>query len=290
MVHSAEEQRPSRVRDTREFLKPLENRSPDALADLLDSVHCEGFVYRVTAHQAPWCLENGRVGDAIGYFIVTGSARLSLGRDLSIDLYTSDYAIVAPQLPHRLQSLQTHHETLIGRTAYGLNVAQARPLFRSLPPVLVLQGRSDVAQKHVELSRLIAELHDELEPGNKALVSRLTEAAFIFSVLTYRRDEAAKGHSSTIDPSTLRIAPSLHAMHRHPERLFCSEFARRTGETPARYLARIRLEQASKLLRHSTLAIATIAAHVGYSDPVTLGRAFRRHFGMSLGAFRSAVE
>jgi AraC-like DNA-binding protein len=95
-------------------------------------------------------------------------------------------------------------------------------------------------------------------------------------------------------------------MHRHPEKhwtlamlakesglsrsLFCAEFAKTIGETPTRYLARVRLEQASELLRHSNLAIATIASHVGYSDPVTLGRAFKRHFGLSLGAFRAAAN
>jgi AraC-like DNA-binding protein len=234
---------------------------------------------------------------------VTGSARLSFEPGTSIDLQVGDYALVAPQLPHQLQSLQPKVETLVGRATYGLNIVNARPLFRSLPPVMVLQGRSDITQKHRALARLIVELHNESELGNKALVNRLIESAFILSVLTHRREQELGGHSLPIDPNTLRIAPSLHAMHRHPEKhwtlaklakesglsrsLFCAEFAKATGETPTRYLSKIRLDRASELLRHSSLAIATIASHVGYGDSVTLGRAFKRHFGLSLSAFRN---
>lgn len=289
--------------DPSDFLTAFEDESPDALSDLFDCVRCEAFTYNVTRFEAPWCLNNCPVADATAYYIAAGAVRLSAGPDNCVDLHQGDSAIVMPNLRHKLQSLGPNGETVIGRTAYGLDVARAQPLLRSLPPFLVLRGATDDIQEHVALAYMTAKLRDDSERGNKALMRRLTEALFIFSILAYRRKQA---QAAPFDPSNLRIAPSLQAIHRHPEvdwtlsmlateaglsrSLFCTEFASTIGDTPKRYLTRVRLLQASELLRHSNLSLAAVAFRVGYSGEVTLGRAFKRFYGVTLGEFRTAAR
>ncbi len=58
------------------------------------------------------------------------------------------------------------------------------------------------------------------------------------------------------------------------------------GVPPARYLTRLRLEQASRLLLTTRLDIAHIAARVGYEDPLYFSRMFRQHFQQSPRSFR----
>lgn len=56
-------------------------------------------------------------------------------------------------------------------------------------------------------------------------------------------------------------------------------FRARTGEPPARWLARVRLERALHLLRHSDLPVAAVARQCGFASAHTLARHVRRATG-----------
>lgn len=58
-------------------------------------------------------------------------------------------------------------------------------------------------------------------------------------------------------------------------------FRRQFGETVARYLVRIRMERAERLLSETELSSKEIAFRVGFSTPQHFCSAFRRHFGHS---------
>jgi len=58
------------------------------------------------------------------------------------------------------------------------------------------------------------------------------------------------------------------------------------GETPSRYLARLRVEAAAAALRNGALPLAEVAALVGYSSDQALARAFKRHLGIGPGTYR----
>ena len=57
-------------------------------------------------------------------------------------------------------------------------------------------------------------------------------------------------------------------------------------EPPGQVLRRIRLEESARLLRSSRLAIATIAAKVGFSENSSFSRAFRQHYRISPREYR----
>ncbi|GEC03258.1 AraC family transcriptional regulator [Streptomyces spinoverrucosus] len=67
---------------------------------------------------------------------------------------------------------------------------------------------------------------------------------------------------------------------------FARAFKARTGQPPHRYLMRLRVEQAARLLRTSTLPIAQIAAGCGFSHQEHLTRVLRAQLGSTPAELR----
>ena len=66
-------------------------------------------------------------------------------------------------------------------------------------------------------------------------------------------------------------------------------FRRACGETLGEFVRRRRLEEAARALA-SDVSLAEIAAQAGFSDQAHFTRVFRRHFGVSPGAKRRAMQ
>jgi AraC family transcriptional regulator len=67
---------------------------------------------------------------------------------------------------------------------------------------------------------------------------------------------------------------------------FARAFKASTGLPPHRYFRQLRIERARSLLETTDLAVAEIAARIGYDDPSYLARLFRKHFGATPAAYR----
>jgi AraC-like DNA-binding protein len=63
-------------------------------------------------------------------------------------------------------------------------------------------------------------------------------------------------------------------------------FKKQTGTSPMRYLTRIRLRHACRMLDQSPATISEIAYAVGYEDPLYFSRVFHTHLGRSPLAYR----
>jgi AraC-like DNA-binding protein len=85
--------------------------------------------------------------------------------------------------------------------------------------------------------------------------------------------------------SAVSIA-DLAARFGFSEGYFYRAFKRRTGMTPVTYLTQVRIENAQKLLRHSSLKVSRVARLVGYQDPLYFSRIFRKVTGQSPRAGR----
>ena len=73
--------------------------------------------------------------------------------------------------------------------------------------------------------------------------------------------------------------------HYSPE--YASRLIRQTtGQTFIQLLTNIRMENAEQLLRDTSLPVADVAASVGYESSEYFIRAFRKHTGMTPGAYR----
>ena len=67
---------------------------------------------------------------------------------------------------------------------------------------------------------------------------------------------------------------------------FHREFRKIVGETPKRYMLRLRLERAAARLATGTNPVVSIAADAGFSSHEVFTRAFRRQFGITPSAYR----
>jgi transcriptional regulator GlxA family with amidase domain len=84
--------------------------------------------------------------------------------------------------------------------------------------------------------------------------------------------------------------PSLAKRANMSERNFARAFLRETGDTPARYVERTRLDAARRLLTASDLAVGTVASRAGFGSEERMRRAFQRHLKISPGAFRARFQ
>ncbi|MEU1789253.1 AraC family transcriptional regulator [Streptomyces sparsogenes] len=85
------------------------------------------------------------------------------------------------------------------------------------------------------------------------------------------------------EPLTLAdIASEVHLSVYH----FVRVFRDATGETPHRFLTRLRIELAQRLLSETTLTVEQIAQRCGFSGPGPLSTAFLRHVGVRPSVYR----
>ncbi|MFI8962148.1 GlxA family transcriptional regulator [Streptomyces sp. NPDC053493] len=79
---------------------------------------------------------------------------------------------------------------------------------------------------------------------------------------------------------------ALAARARLSPRHFARAFHAETGTTPGRYVDRVRLEHARRLLEESTRGIEEVARASGYGTPETMRRAFVKAFGTAPADYR----
>jgi len=71
---------------------------------------------------------------------------------------------------------------------------------------------------------------------------------------------------------------------------FTHFFRQRTGSTPARFAAEVRIREATRLLLETRLPLKQIAENCGFADVNYFGKVFRRFHHMSPAAYRRAAD
>lgn len=81
--------------------------------------------------------------------------------------------------------------------------------------------------------------------------------------------------------------PALAARAGLSERSLLRRFRQATGDTPNTYLQLLRVESARRQLESSGRSIDAITREIGYEDISSFSRLFRKHTGLSPGAYRA---
>lgn len=182
--------------------------------------------------------------------------------------------------------------------------AETHPLFRMLPPFIVLRGQDGQAVEWLDdtLSLLSREAM-AARPGMTAVLDRLCDVLFIQSMRGWMR-AGGDGNGLPAAVQDPAIDEAIDLMHRSPAHpwtveslaqrvalsrsVFAERFRRLSGETPMEYLARWRMHLAGQLLREGRESVATIAERVGYESEAAFAKAFKRTVGQAPGAYRRA--
>ena len=92
------------------------------------------------------------------------------------------------------------------------------------------------------------------------------------------------------DTATSWDIPTLAVLVNLSPSRFRHLFKQETGITPAQYLKDVRLAKAEKMLRTTFLSIKQILKQVGIASNAHFVRDFRRKYGTTPTAYRSAIR
>lgn len=174
------------------------------------------------------------------------------------------------------------------------------PVLSALPDVIHVPGASAEPELHSTVRLLAAEMSGT-RPGARAVATRLTDVLFV-QMLRVWLAEADTGQSWLTALADPCIDAALSQLHDAPQRPWTVEdlahrvsmsrpsFARRfktlVGVSPLAYLARLRIDNAARLLRETDEPVSRVAAAVGYTSEFAFSRAFSRERGIAPGRYR----
>jgi len=130
------------------------------------------------------------------------------------------------------------------------------------------------------LSTLRSRLQTMYELPDENAASRLGSEESVRRAIRYMQEH----YMEDIDISSLAEYLGFHSAY------LTRLFNRYVGEAPLKHLTGIRIEEAKKLLRDTSLSIADVGTRVGYPDQFHFSRTFRKAVGMSPSAFRREVS
>jgi AraC family transcriptional regulator, alkane utilization regulator len=179
------------------------------------------------------------------------------------------------------------------------------PLLSSLPRLFKIDMRDDPQSAWLESSlRFAATEAAQWRAGSATVLARLSELLFVEAVrrcidalpadrkgwLAGVRDRfvgralsmlhAQPGYCWTVDELARKVGLSRSAL--------AQRFTDLLGQPPMQYLARWRLQIASRELLIGTRSLAAVAEEVGYDSEAAFNRAFKREFGMPPAAWRKS--
>ena len=144
--------------------------------------------------------------------------------------------------------------------------------------------------KFGELAEAMTALHRAInESGAGAQSAELAGLALrVLGLLTEKEPEAGTRLERAVRKAERLLAerlgepPTMPALARELGVNYASfrrEFARRTGMAPGRYVMRLRLERAQRMIGTTPFTLEAIAEQLGFSSAFHLSAAFKKRFG-----------
>lgn len=198
------------------------------------------------------------------------------------------------------------NESILLAGKMDVDQAAAGKLLDVLPVVIPVKTGSDASST---LNWLMERLHEEkmsLRPGASLAGNHLMQLVMIEGIRSWilSEESALKGWMGALRDS--RILSALAAIHTEPEKnwqlaelagiagmsraSFARKFNESTGTTPLSYLTHWRMQIASRALRLSSEPVKQIAFRLGYAAESTFSTVFKRVYGVSPKAHRTAYH
>jgi AraC-like DNA-binding protein len=281
----------------------------DLLSELLRSVRLSGERIVAYAPLRTFSISFADIGTL--HIIEEGELVLRIGGDPHVERVSRGDVILLPRGdPHHISDAGKRAPATVraGASEYDapeparwlcgtftIGDPQASHLLASLPAVIILRGARGPALEGLEVARrmLLFEMQSPSQ-GSAVMVARILDLLFIQILRAWAAGTDAEPNwlAGALDP---QIGLALSAIHRDPghdwtvEELaracslsrsaFAARFVARVGKPPATYLAHVRLDAATDLLRGTSLPVTLIAANVGYTSEAAFSRAFKHRYG-----------
>ncbi len=294
----------------------------DLLSELLRSVRLSGE--RIVAYAPPrtFLISFADIGTL--HIIEEGELVLRIDGDPEAERVSRGDVVLLPRGdPHHISAAGKHGYATVRTAAsehdapapgparwlcgtFTIGDPQASHLLASLPAIIILRGTRGPALEGLEVARrmLLFEMQSPSQ-GSAVMVARILDLIFIQILRAWAAGTNAEPNwlAGALDP---QIGPALRAIHRDPgqdwtvEELaracslsrsaFAARFAARVGNPPATYLAHVRLDAATDLLRDTSLPVTLIAENVGYTSEAAFSRAFKHRYGTPPGRWRRDIR
>ncbi|GAB4512504.1 MAG: AraC family transcriptional regulator [Anaerolineae bacterium] len=297
----------------------------DALNRVIHMLRLEARQFHRLGLAAPWGIQFNAAHQSSFHIIESGSAwLLSPAHSEPLRLGTGDLIVITNQPGYQLvddpdsssrplaevvDMLRLHHTHQTPTTTVLCNSFEAAygglyPLFALLPPWIHVRGENGRAQDW--LSTVIYFIFEEMrmaKPGYETIVGYMMQVIFIM-VLRYWIENHPPEESGWLGALYHPyIGQVLALMHHQPEQRWtvdalaaevsmsrsnlATQFTMLVGESPMRYLTRLRMHLAVQMLSDDNgLPLESIAQRVGYSSAFAFSKAFKRLIGVSPKVFR----
>ena len=234
---------------------------------------------------------------------VVGSRLCHIKKDMAM--------IITPALPvvevgrnedFREETVIVNNADLSGETAPYL--PKMMPVINASLPVIQLEG--DTLRRVLDSIAFI-HLRESLQPEeeiirkiNERIVSRLRLQLFLevmYELAVGKRpSDARPSRGEQVFITFMQSLGQHYAQHwsvaRYAEeahlsvRYFSSLVHGYTGQKPVQWIASYTISQAKNLLRHTDLAVKEIAEQLGFPEPFTFRKYFKKHTGISPTEYR----
>lgn len=195
-------------------------------------------------------------------------------------------------------------KTLLFCGSMHFNLDGSHPLLGMMPDMMRAQ---ELMAGEPSIPHLLEAMAGEVtmnRAGSGGMLSRLADvlAAAIIRSWVENNGSGTTGWIAAIRDRD--IGRVLVAIHRQPDRnwtvealaremgasrsAFAERFATIVGETPARYVAQVRMHQARQWLMQDRMRISVVAARLGYDSEASFSRAFKRIVGTAPSRLRAA--
>ena len=179
---------------------------------------------------------------------------------------------------------------------------EPHPLLQLMPEVLIL---GNLAREDPNVPHLLEAMQRELDraaAGSEAVMARLADALAASMVRAWALSAPADTRGWIGALRCPRVGKVLAAIHGDPaarwtvaqlasvmgasRSTFSETFTRTVGESPAKYVARVRMAQASRWISEQGVRVSSAAYRLGYESDAAFSRAFKRVMGQAPGQAR----
>jgi AraC-like DNA-binding protein len=186
-----------------------------------------------------------------------------------------------------------------------LEAARFERITDLMPPVLFTCGFRTIEPVYGALLDTIATEISAGRPGSATVLTRLLDLVVSATLRTWLERGCASANLWLAQLRDPHLAKALDAIHADPgspwtvetlarvasasRSTFAERFRNTVGESPARYVARVRMRRAQELLR-AGWPVSKVSFALGYDSDEGFRRAFHRHFGRAPSDWRREME